>query len=389
MPAAPGIRFDWIEDRRRDLIWYLGAPLVGLAIVPFVLAGDRWLLDGSGNALHVVHLAGRPIPVTAAMIVISGWALFLDGPHFWPTLARTVLDPGEWRRRGGILARSFLFFLLGPALVLAPWVASKILAVPAISRSGPALLLVVFVAWAYVHTSRQHWGFFRLYKRRSADLGPEVDRADFIVFHAALFLPPLLFLTSSGDAAIGGVVRPLGRSAPLGAVHLAAWCLYAGTLVGYALWTVARLRRREVSGAKLLYLSVLVPVHLVPFSHPSLALFAPAIVGIGHAVQYQRIVWRYGRRKYAGADGNAAPWSRWAFRNAGVYVLAGLLFTFLLLRGPWVERFASSVGPTIPGGLGTPLVASVFMGWLFQHYWLDARIWRFGADEDLRRHLAA
>lgn len=379
------IRFDWIEDRRRDLIWYVGSPLLGLVVAGLALAGDRLLLDASGNARYNLDLGGAPVPVTSAMILISGWALLLDGPHFWPTLARTMLDPGEWRRRGGTLARSFLLFLLGPAIVLAPALAFR--AGP-LARSGPYLLLVVFVAWAYFHTARQHWGFFRLYKRRSGDFGTEVDRVDFLAFHVALFTPPLLFLTSSGAGTLAGVMRPLGTRLPLLAVHRSLWALYILALAAYAGWIVARARTGPVSGPKLLLLGALAPLHLVPYLHPSLPLFAPAIVGIGHDLQYQRIVWRFGRRKYVGTEGEDAPWSRWAFRSVATYVVVGLVFTLVLLRGPWVEWVAATIGPAVSRSLGAPLIASCFMGWLFQHYWLDARIWRFGTDAEVRRHLA-
>src|SRR4029077_9770134 len=167
---APSVRYPWIESRRADLLWYIGPPLIGLLCIPLALALD--IRSGKG-----------------ALIVITAWALALDGPHFWPTLARTVLDRSEWSRRGGVLGRSFLFFLAAPALVMAPWLLG------ASARLGPTLLVAVFLAWAYLHTARQHWGFFRLYARKAGEEDPTEARIDRLAFHALLFVPPLLFIS--------------------------------------------------------------------------------------------------------------------------------------------------------------------------------------------------
>ena len=391
------VRFAWIESRRADLLWYIGPPLLGLACVPAALALDRWLQPRA--------TARGP---GAALIVVSIWSLLLDGPHFWSTIARTVIDPAEWRRRGGILARSFAFFLLAPAIVVTPWALGALAArfgahPPASLESlGPSLLLVAFLSWAYFHTVRQHWGFFRLYARKAGELEAADELADRIAFHALLFLPPFLFLSSAWYPGRGALLPSSAILAPGGAadrarsaVHAGLWTAYAATALGYLAWQLRAARRgRVVGGSKLLLLASVAPVHLAPFVHPALPVFTPAIVGIGHGIQYQRIVWRYGRAHYGTMGDGAAPAPRRVFGNAAVYLLLGWTFTFALLRGPWVARLAAgiaSVAGLVVHGVPTPLLnaaaSALFTGWLFQHYYLDARIWRLSRDGEVRRGL--
>ncbi len=391
------VRFAWIESRRADLLWYIGPPLLGLACVPAALA-----LDASFRPQGAARGPG------AALIVVTLWSLLLDGPHFWSTIARTVIDPAEWRRRGGILARSFGFFLAAPAVVVAPWAVGALVSrlgahpPPALDNLGPALLLVAFLSWAYFHTVRQHWGFFRLYARKAGEPDRSDEMADRIAFHALLFLPPLLFVSSAWYPGRGGLFPTPGILVAGGAadraravVHAGLWAAYAGTALGYLAWQLRAARRgRTVGGSKLLLLASVAPVHLAPFVHPSLPLYTPAIVGIGHGIQYQRIVWRYGTAHYGAMGDGASPAPRRVFGNAAVYLLLGWAFTFAVLRGPWVTRLAAGIASAaglvlhgVPAPLLRDAASALFTGWLFQHYYLDARIWRLSRDGEVRRGL--
>jgi hypothetical protein len=404
------VRFAWIENRRADLIWYVGSPLLALAYVPVAYLAARGLTDPSGAPRFAVTFGAHTVPLTAGFVVLTSWALFLDGPHFWPTLVRTVLDPDEWRARGGVLARSFALFLLGPALVLAPWAASAVggpSLSPAATHAGARLLLVIFLAWAYWHVVRQHWGFVRIYRRTAGEDDPADDRMDRVFFHVALLLPPLLFLTHP-DYPRWHALYPrhglhdlgLGGATLAAWLHRATWVAWSVAVLAYGAWQVRRARAgRPLNGPKLLLLGAIVPVHLVPFLHPALTLFAQVIVGVGHAVQYQRIVWRFGRRRYATDDAPALP--RRIFASPVLYLAAGVLFTVLLLRGPWVEwvvvrggaaltaaldAVANTAGPPGARPLGALALWGLFLGWLFQHYYLDAKIWKV-RDREVRRDL--
>tara|TARA_Y100000588_G_scaffold208329_1_gene222264 strand:- start:248 stop:541 length:294 start_codon:yes stop_codon:yes gene_type:complete len=93
------------------------------------------------------------------------------------------------------------------------------------------------------------------------------------------------------------------------------------------------------------------------------------------------------------------------FANLGLYMLAGLVFTFLLYRGPWIDWLQSFTGLRLDEvllnslgmmagvrdpaalGLGEQLFAAALLGFAMQHYYLDAKIWRVSRDESIRRHL--
>lgn len=416
-PASPvpRVRFAWIENWRADLIWYIGSAVLGLAIVPIVLLVQPLLLDEGARPRYALSFLGVEVPLSVALLVVGGWSLLLDGPHFWPTLARTFLDPTEWRQRGPVLLRSLLLFLLGPALVASSWGLEAALrrvsgATSSTLRGGGAFIVLwIFLGWAYYHVFRQHWGFVRLYRYKGGERDPALDRADRTFFHLAMILPLLILATSPWAEKVVplhsalGLDRPVvaGRSA-VGMAHLVLWGAYAANLVAY-MACIARCFVRGVTQncAKLVFLAAVVPVHLVPFAFPSFLLFLQPIVGVGHALQYQRIVWRYGRRKYFEGDSPRAPVARFAFRNVPIYVGVGLLFTLLLLRGPWVNWLvvrggaaldamlgvgsATASGPYVQ--LGPQLLWAFFLGFLFQRYYLDAKIWKLRSDQEVRRHL--
>lgn len=124
MSASESISFSWILDRRRDLIFYVGSALVGWLYAGLTLPAVHRLDDPLSDALAVFSFGGFEIQLTLTILVVASWAILLDAPHIWATLARTMLDPDEWRTRGNVLARSWGWFLLGPGVILLPYVVS-------------------------------------------------------------------------------------------------------------------------------------------------------------------------------------------------------------------------------------------------------------------------
>lgn len=116
--ARAPIQFHWILDKRSDLIFYIGSALAGWAYVGIILYALATLADPLRDPLGRLTVFGTAIPLTLNLLVVVSWAFVLDAPHVWATLGRTLLDPGEWRTRGGELRRSFGLFLLGPAAIL-------------------------------------------------------------------------------------------------------------------------------------------------------------------------------------------------------------------------------------------------------------------------------
>ena len=416
--AQRAIRFHWVLDRRRDLIFYIGSALAGWAYVAVILFALATLSDPMRDAFATVSLFGLAIPLTLNLLVMVSWAFILDAPHVWATLGRTLLDANEWRTRGGDLRRSFALFLLGPVAILLPYAVAPWLRGAGITLSpgqlalGALLFFVFFRLWAYYHVVRQHWGFFMLYKRKAGDEPLLAQRVDYWFFNLSLYLPLAMFMTSTwyaktpgfpnlglrqpifGDVSIGTIVFPL------------AVTLYVAVVTGYIWWQVHQWRAgTTLNGSKLAYMALIVPLHLVAFSHPLLAAFIVPLVTVGHNIQYHCIVYTYARRKYGESTDRAHRFARLAFANVWAYAAVGLLFTFVCYRGPWIGWVESTLGISLDRavlnslammagiqdpsrlGLGEQLFAAVIVGFALQHYYLDAKIWRVSRDRDVQKHL--
>ncbi len=415
---ASRVRFHWILDRRSDLVFYIGSALAGWAYVGVILYAMASLADPFRDPLGTVSLAGLEIALTLNLLVMVSWAFILDAPHVWATLGRTLLDPGEWRARGAVLRRSFALFLLGPAAILLPYAAAPWLREAGIALApgqlalGAIVFFVFFRLWAYYHVVRQHWGFFALYKRKAGEQDARTHRIDTWFFNLSLYLPLVMFMTSTWYARTPGfpnlgLREPIAAGVSIGAVVFPlAVAAYAAAIAGYAWWQLRTWRGgAAINGSKLAYMALIVPLHLVAFSHPLLAAFVVPLVTVGHNIQYHCIVYTYARRKYGASADPSHRFARIAFANVGAYAAAGLLFTFLCYRGPWIawaERvfgvsldravlnsLAMMAGIQDPSalGLGEQLLAAAIVGFALQHYYLDARIWRVSRDADVRAHL--
>jgi hypothetical protein len=413
---ARRLRFTWILDRRRDLALYIGSALAGWAYVALIAYAIDRLEDPFAGPLATLRLGGIEIPLTLELLVVASWAFLLDAPHVWGTLGRTLADPDEWRDRRRVLATSFLWFGLGPAAILAPYVVGALAApgghpLPAGSLAAGAFAFFVFFRlWAYYHVVRQHWGFVSLYRRKAGEEGSyRLDRA---FFNLALYLPLLAFMTSSYYGEVPGMPdlglhRPIAGGVSLATIlHPLAWALYAGGVAIYVAWQVRLVRcGSPLNGSKLLYLALLLPLHVVVFSHPVLAAFVVPVVTVGHNIQYHAIVYSYARKKYGGSEDPRYRWPRLLFKNLGMYALVGLAFTFALYRGPWVEAVKEVTGLKLDEvllnslgmmagirdpaalGLGEQVFAAILVGFALQHYYLDAKIWRVSRDRAVQRHL--
>lgn len=416
-PRAPGrLRFVWLLDRRRDLLFYVGSALAGWLYVAVIAYAILRLADPLHDPLATLALGGLEIPLTLQLLVMASWAFLLDAPHVWATLGRVLPDPDEWRERRSVLLRSFGWFAVGPAIILSPYLVGALTAragaplAASTLAAGALLFFVLFRLWAYYHVVRQHWGFVSLY-RRKAEEGDGFAR-DRWFFNVAMYAPLVLFMTGETLTRTPGY-PDLGLTQPLVAgwsvadvVHPAAWTVYAGAWVLYLAALARDWRRGEaLNGTKLLYLVLLLPLHFVAFSHPLMAAFLVPLVTVGHNIQYHAIVYSFGRKKYFGEESPRYRRARWFFKSVPVYFLIGLLFTFGLYRGPWIEWLRDATGlrldrllldsvgmmagVTDPAslGLGEQLFAAMLLGWAMQHYYLDSKIWRVSRDRDVQRNL--
>jgi hypothetical protein len=414
MPATgpSRVRWNFVHSFRADLTWYIGSSLAGWLYLGLVFWAGRGLADPVRDPVARLELFGLDVPLSLGLLVFGTWAILIDAPHVFATLARTWLDPEEWRDRGSLLLGSTAWFVLGPAMVLGPYLLGAIVPLAPSTMAMPShLFFVFFRLWAYYHVVRQHWGFLVLYKRRNDDFAdPAENRADKWFFYAVLYLPFVLFLTAPWYGETGmpdlALHRPLvgGLSAAM-LLHPVALLAYPVSIGAYFVFQMLQYRRGlPRNGPKLLFLLAIAPLHLAVFSHPLLALFVVPIVTVGHNLQYHRIVWTFGRNKYLSKTEPSFRWARGAFATLPGYLALGLAFTLLLYQGPWVEHLKSSLGQVLDAGisglgllggdagrgsagLGARVAATLFMGFAMQHYYLDSKIWRVRRDPGLEKHL--
>ncbi len=418
--AESRLRFNWLLDRRSDLIWYIGAVGASWFYVAIILLfSSRITHDPLTDPIGVLTLGGLQIPITLRMLVVLSWSYFIDAPHVFATLARTLPDPDEHAVRGKYLRRSWLWFVFGPLFILTPYLIGSALAPLGVHLSqfwldlGWLIYFVFYRLWAYYHVVRQHWGFFSLYKRRNGDYEDKRENdIDKWTFNILLYAPLIMFMTSLyysttpgfpdlglrapviGELSIGSVVYPLAIG------------VYVITVLGYCLWQVKRWQDgRFINGPKLLFLAAIVPVHLVAFSHPLLVIFLLPLITVAHNIQYLRIVWSYGRNKYLNEIRPGFRIARWLFASIPVYMFMGLLFTFALYQGPWIDFIRSTTGlqldKTLFNGismmagvadpaklqLGDKVFAALITGWAMQHYYIDSKIWRVRSDKLVQKNL--
>ena len=335
--AANPFSRNWLMGFRADLIWIILSAGIGWAYLALVLGVGAGLDNPLRDAFATLRVGDFALPLSLGLVVVTSWAVLLDAPHLFATLARTVLDPEEWRLRGGVLLASFGFFLLGPALILAPRLLSSAGVLPSRwEAAGSVVFLVFFRLWAYYHVVRQHWGFLRLYARRNPAAEDEFEfRVDRIVFPIVFYLPIGWFLTApwygqSGMPELGFATEIGGRA--LGSwLHLPLGSLWLLAVIGYAAfqWR-CHLQGKPRNLPKLLLLAATVPLHAAAFSNPLLVLFVVPLVTAGHNLQYHRFVWDYAKRRYRSGHSAAA----FSFRSPALYFALGLVFTFLAYRGP-------------------------------------------------------
>jgi hypothetical protein len=343
----------------------------------------------------------------------------IDSPHVWATLARTYFDPDEWQVRRRELLASWGWFLLGPVAITLPYLLGAALAPFGIKFSpfwlgfGALLYFVFFRLWAYYHVVRQHWGFFQLYKRRNQDLDDEREnRLDKWFFNLSLYLPLVMFMTSAyydstpGFPSLGLRYNLAGHFSIGSMLYPITWALFLATIVGYIGWQRRRWQNGlPINGAKLLLMLAIVPLHFVAFAHPILAVFIVPLVTVGHNLQYHRIVWSYGQNKYGKEQRSNFGIAKKIFSRLSLYILTGLLFTFALYQGPWIDFLRNTFGVQLDKSLlnsiammagivdpsklnlGEKIFAATLSGWAMQHYYLDSKIWRVRRDAMVRKGL--
>lgn len=341
---------------------------------------DACFFFGSG----VVALAAGLVMLCAPATVLPlwfAWIWLVEGPHLCATWQRTYIDATFRRERPRLLATSLLWFLPGPALLLASWISG---------RPEPFQLFLGAVAlWSFHHAVRQHHGIMAVYQRLGQAGAPE-RRFDTLLLHGVLWGAFGVFL----------LAHPTNRNL-LGVAAMPAPVLIAlGSLLALAMgaWAVRLLLRWRggsavapgafgllvAAGVTLFSMFVVglrEPLLANPLTTEQVFMAATLVSGTVHGLQYIGIVIATERRRAAGDASLSARLGK-----APLAAYAVMLGVSLLYVAISVARGGAPVGAA-PGSDSAQVFLAIYWGLFCHHFWLDQKIWRPSSDARLRSEL--
>lgn len=325
--------------------------------------------------------------------LLALWIFGIHGPHFFGTWARTLFDREERAERGSLFAKSWGWFALGPAAVGA----ALLLGAPEISKT----FLFFAAVWAFHHVIKQHFGFVALFRARHR----QFDRADLMLTRRYLIFSlwaPIVVMILKSDFWLMQVPFILQAAEQVGVERMLGWrdqlalALEVLFWVAQVLFIGSRIARKRAgkpstSPQEVALLLACVPLGYV-LTHLAIARSAAPLAGdpiapyavvplitIYHNVQYMCLLYVYGRARYTTAD---AP-ERYGFaarlhRSLLWFGGAALLYTFgtIGIQQYGIPAFEND---TVFG----QLLAAFIWGFSFQHYFLDAYIWKVSQDRSL------
>src|SRR6266581_4028747 len=357
-PRAISLR--WIINAREDLVWFIGSVM-------------------SSYALLVLYVTG----IVPLIPMVAGWAILIDAPHVFGTFSRTYFDASEWKTGKHLMLGSLLFFVVGPALVLA---------------GAGFTFFFIAALWAYYHLVKQHYGFMVLYKKKNNDLAPIDNALDRLLLMFAFNYPFVAFI--AGDPAAMARVPTIFRSG----VNTVAMLLLIGTIVLGIGWVVRQIERavsREpLNVPKYLLLAAAIPMHWIALVTPMPAkpIALVAILTIYHNLQYHRLIW-FHNQKYSSTGVSPVSHAQDARTTYGpaafisrrllYYIAFGVLFG-IIYQGPrqYLGYLNLHTGDS-PAALSRPIQLGIafLWGYAFIHYYLDSKIWRVRRDPSVGRAL--
>ena len=331
-PATTASRKLWILDSWRDLILYVGTPL--LLVPAFALAQARWSPQDIYLFVAAFGAMGHHLP---GMIRAYG--------------DRALFERFKWR---------FIFaplFLLAVCTAFFWW-------------DLKGILLIVFF-WGVWHGLMQTYGFCRIYDAKTGTFDTLTRRLDFamcvIWFATAVALSPYrLSDTLDTYYMCGGPFIPpsivnLGQNMILGAAVFVS-ILFAAHFV-----------RTWIAGHRPNPVKLGLLVTSIAFWWYCNNLVANILVGIAlfevfHDVQYLSLVWIYNRNRVE-KDSNIGGFMRFVFRRSGS--LIGLYVGLVLAYGS-VSYVNAYIGmDTIKRILTGVVTASTLL-----HFYYDGFIWK-------------
>jgi Tfp pilus assembly protein PilF/branched-subunit amino acid transport protein len=322
----------WILDSWRDLILYVGTPL--LLVPVFALAQARWTPQDIYLFVAAFGAMGHHLP---GMIRAYG--------------DRALFERFKWRF---ILAP---LFLLGVCTAFFWW-------------DLKGILLVVFF-WGVWHGLMQTYGFCRIYDAKTGTFDTLTRRLDFamcvIWFATAVALSPYRLSDTLDTYYMCG-----GPFIPPSMVQLGQGLILLLAVAVSGLF-VAHFCRLWIIGKRPNPVKVALLVTSIAFWWYCNNLVANILVGIAlfevfHDVQYLSLVWIYNRNRVE-KDSNIGGFMRFVFRRSGS--LMGLYVGLVLAYGS-VSYINAHIGmDTVKRILTGVVTASTLL-----HFYYDGFIWK-------------
>jgi Tfp pilus assembly protein PilF len=337
VPPVPAIvpkRNVWILDSWRDLILYVGTPLL---IIPlFVMAQARWSAQDIYLFVAAFGAMGHHLP---GMIRAYG--------------DRALFERFRWR------------FIVAPIFLLAVCVGFYFWDI----KTNPVIMIVFL--WGVWHGMMQTYGFGRIYDAKMGSFAALTRRLDFatcgIWFAAGVILSPARMT----DTLEGFYGCGLPFIAPAGIHALQQTFLFAAIAISI-LW-LANYVRMWIAGARQNPVKLALFITSVAFwwycnNGVANILAGIALFEVFHDVQYLSLVWIYNRNRVE-KDSSIGGFMRFIFRRSGS--LIGLYVGLVFAYGS-IGYLNSTIGMETVTRLLTGVVAA--SGLL--HFYYDGFIWK-------------
>src|SRR5438270_11560688 len=334
VPTTVPKRNVWILDSWRDLILYVGTPLL---IIPlFTLAQARWSAQEIYLFVAAFGAMGHHLP---GMIRAYG--------------DRALLERFRWR------------FIIAPIFLLAVCVGFYFWDI----KTNPVVMIVFL--WGVWHGMMQTYGFGRIYDAKTGSFATLTRRLDFatcgIWFAAGVILSPARMTdTLEGFYGCGlPFISPVGIHALQQALFFAAVAISILWLANYVRMWVAGTRQNPV---KLALFITSVAFWWYCNNGVANILAGIALFEVFHDVQYLSLVWIYNRNRVE-KDSNIGGFMRFVFRRSGS--LIGLYVGLVLAYGS-VSYINAHIGmDTVKRILTGVVTASTLL-----HFYYDGFIWK-------------
>ena len=340
----------WIVSPRFDLAFFIGPPLLSLAI-----------LAVSPAAL----LERDDLPVLGWLILIP----LIDVSHVYASLYRTYLDPAEFHRRQALYcAVPALVFLVGTMLY----------------ATEPRLFWTVLAYVAVFHFVRQQYGFLALYRHRAGEPAGWQARLDAGLLYVSTLYPLLWWHTHLPREFVWFID---GDFLAIGAPSLSralGWIYVAIALAYLVKEAASRLAgRRFAPGKNLLLVATALTWYVGIVHYDSDYSFTVTNV-VSHGVPYVALVWIVCRRKWR--ESSARSWPALVAQPRFVLLFVGLLVLLaifeeglwdLLVWGDHASVFGGrQSAPSLDGSSLLPFAVALLAVPQATHYVLDGFIWK-------------